>query len=174
LPPTHQFDGDQEAELQTQPNPTRADACTPLQAIFHGAPLAECLSADFKKRTLTFKLEGHHQPAGGAYFLVPQVVAQVSIDQERTESAHSAAFLPPGQLTSLHFRARNDLALLITGENGFEHTLYRRRPSVTDQYPEPDHWSGHLSRQDAEGNKWSRWSGSYVTDNFGELVQVPA
>lgn len=159
--------------MQIEPaTPARADACTPLQSVLHSATVAECISADFKKRTLTFKLGENHPAHGGAYYLLPVIVGQLGIKQEQAESAREISFPPKGTLSSRYMHSLKELALEITGENGYEHTFYFCRTDVTKKYPKPTHWWGHLQRCDTEGNLWSSQTGEYVIDNFGDLVRV--
>ena len=162
--------------MQTTPTavPARPAACTPLQAVLQSAPLAECLSADFKKHTLTFKVD-QFRHLGGSYYLVPAVIGRLGIEQEQAERADTVSMPAPGKLISRFSPYTSDESLELTGQHGYAHTFYRRRPNnLRHANPKTDHWSGHLTRQDENGNSWSTQTGCYVVDNFGELVRVSA
>ena len=152
----------------------RANASTPLQTTLLSAPLADCLSADFKKRTLTFKLPDNHAAQPGAYYLVPAIVGQLAVAQEAAVAAQTITFPATGKLHSSHQEAGNDLVLYIFDDLGNAQDFYRHRPAADDRYSQGDVWRGHAQRTDCEGIKWRSSMGSFVTDNFGELVRVSA
>lgn len=161
-----------QTKIQT---PASANACTPLQRVLSGAPLAEILSTDFKKGTWTFKVGPAHHVAAGQYVLLPAIVAQLAIDQEVAETVCDVR-LTRARSCSQSFRPiGGQPALQIEFEDGGSMVLYRDlQPPRHPNGWHPAHWRGSETLIDQQGKKWSSLHTHYVQDDFGMLVQVAA
>lgn len=153
-----------------------ADARTPLQRALSGAPLAESLTADLKKGTWTFKVPSPMVVAAGRYVLLPEVFARSAIEQERRQVEHTLTLGAPGTMRMSVFTCSGNPALEISDCEGYELTLYRDYASEAEHSRtfNPAHWYGSESRRDSQGRKWNRHGLRFVTDCFGELVEVAA
>lgn len=79
----------------------------------------------------------------------------------------------PGKLTGSFFTVNGDDALLMSDNSGFEIRLYRDRVN-RNNFPtsNPAWWRSYENRQDMQGHDWSRASAIYITDDFGDLVEI--
>lgn len=152
-----------------------ADNCTPLQALLHTAPTHESVAADFKRGTWTFKTNGLQPTAAGQYVILPASVARLALDQEAAVASAGVQLPPPENVRGRFFDVGESIVLSIESDNGYEHTLYREyQPNDrTAKYWHPAHWRGHQQRIDASGTAW-RSMATYITDDFGDLVEVAA
>jgi hypothetical protein len=152
----------------------RAATHTPLQALLHNVPLAESVAADFKKGTWTFKASSLQPTAAGSYVILPAIVARLALEQEAASAGMVVQLQPPEEPRSRFFEVGDgQIVLSIQDGNGYEHTLYRdyQPTDRTAKYWHPAHWRGHENRVDASGKAW-RSMATYITDDFGELVEV--
>ena len=156
--------------MQTQTHPTA------LYNLLCSTPLCESHSADLKGGTWTFKISGNHRVAAGHYLVLPEAVARLALEQEAAVQASQAiTFKPIGKCEASFEHTGNSALLQVTDRQGYEARFYRNHLPTehTRSYWHPAHWLGHLSRQDSSGRDWSSIA-TYVQDDFGTLVEVPA
>lgn len=163
------------------PTPTRAGACTTsssaLAQLLQNCPLARSAKADLKNGTWTFDIQGA-QVGSGAYALIPARLLNQAIAQDcqaALQRLENSVVLPAtGKTTARFFTVGGQTALQLDGAHGFHQTLYRdHMPEVNRSRDwHPSHWYGTPVRQDEQGRDWRGSTEIYVTDDFGDLVEV--
>ncbi|ABM38622.1 DUF1484 family protein [Polaromonas naphthalenivorans] len=79
----------------------------------------------------------------------------------------------PGKVTGRFFTINGDEALVMSDDNDFEIRLYRDYSNKNKRQKwNPAWWFSFESRQDMQGRNWSGNSSTYITDDFGNLVEI--
>lgn len=158
------------------PSPASADAGTPLQQLLKGAPQAESISVDFKKGTWAFKPAAWYQAGAGTYLIVPLAIANMALASEAATHANNITLAEP-KVDRVSYRPLNGQpAIEVFFDNGESDDYYRymQPPDGAARRWNPAHWVCHKSRKDQHGHSWSSYNSKYVTDDFGDLVEVTA
>lgn len=171
--------------MPTNPSPARADACTvlgPVARLLEKYPLAaQSAQADLKLGTWTFKIGPNHQIRGGDYGLFPSEQLREALREERqAASATPGVIVLPALPTDCpaYFRDSDNTTVLTIGDDVANHDSYTMRHRCPESWKRewwnPAHWDQHLTRRDAQGRRWNCSGGTYVMNDFGDLVEVAA
>ena len=107
------------------------------------------------------------------------------LQSEVIKETHGVATVPPGAIvlpalpTDHPARFRDEYSqTTMTLGNRDNTDRYIKRHSCPKSWSadmwHPAHWRHSLEREDAQGRSWSCAGGIYVTNDFGDLVQVAA
>ena len=152
-------------------------AASPLRQLLEGAPQAESISVDFKKGVWAFKPAAWYQAGAGTYLIVPVSIAKMALAADDAAAAADATTLTRSKFIRADYRAIGDQpAIQIQFEGGACDTYYRDLQPFEYRASgwNPAHWRTHHELLDQRGQVWRGPSKAFVTDDFGDLVEVAA
>ena len=150
---------------------------------------------DLKRRELVLRVDRCTGPAvsallGRAYPChdVTVMAADDTLDVldalQDSAAVEAPQLFPPSDRAAcaVHFnpqygRGTGDLAYTVSGPHGEVTAYYRRAPEVRkfDQKTNPGgRWWAHMTFIDRDGRSWHTSTDDMITDDFGQLVEVPA
>ena len=108
-----------------------------------------------------------------------------ALQAEMLEETHGLNVVPAGAIVLpalttgfAHFENEGNTTSLAIGRHPNHTDMYTVRHSrPKDWLPEwwhPARWSLHSTRTDTSGRRWASFCGTYVMNDFGDLVEVPA
>lgn len=112
---------------------------------------------------------------------VAKLMAQIQAEAEAATLAALSAkdgilVLQPLDEATRRARFDGDTLRILDGTGG-SIRAYRHRTIPEGWSPDgwhPSHYTVHVTRLDGTGQSWSAYIGAHVTDDFGNLVAVPA